>query len=72
MAKTTSEEEDLDRLKKKIETHRASASPDDKVVVRRLRKRLKRAQRKKRRLAIRRQHALGKKAGSGKEGGAAA
>ena len=62
MVKTASLEGDLKRLKKKVREQRKTADQgtnDPKV--RALRKRLKRAQRKRRRLALRKEHAKGKK-----------
>jgi hypothetical protein len=62
MAKTASLEGDLERLKKKVREQRKTAdqgTTDPKA--RALRKRLKRAQRKRRRLALRKEHAKGKK-----------
>jgi len=62
MAKTASLEADLERLKKKVQEQRKTAehgTTDPKL--RALRKRLKRAQRKRRRLALRKEHAKGKK-----------
>ena len=62
MAKTASLPGDLERLKKKVQERRKSAdqAPHD-PKLRALRKRLKRAQRKRRRLAVRKEHAKGKK-----------
>jgi len=67
MAKKTPLETDLTRLQKKVNEKRAGAETakyDAKM--RALHKRLKRAQRKKRRLAMRKKHAMGKKAAAPK------
>jgi hypothetical protein len=76
MAKTTSSDGDEARLKKKLAERRsAGQKAGTEPSFRRLVKRLKRAQRMRRRLALRRVHAAGKKAeGAGKTagGGAAA
>jgi hypothetical protein len=62
MAKTASLESDLERLKQKVREQRKTADQDtNDPKLRALRKRLKRAQRKRRRLALRKQHAKGKK-----------
>jgi len=62
MAKTASLAGDLERLKKKVQERRKSADQDPHdPKLRALRKRLKRAQRKRRRLAVRKEHAKGKK-----------
>ena len=62
MAKTASSEGDLERLKKKVQEQRKTADDDgNNPKLRSLRKRLKRAQRKRRRLAVRKEHAKGKK-----------
>ena len=67
MAKKTPLETDMARLQKKVTEQRtAVASPEGNPKLRSLHKRLKRAQRKKRRLATRKQHAMGKKAGAQK------
>ena len=64
MAKTASLEGDLERLKKKVRERRKTADQDaHDPKFRALRKRLKRAQRKRRRLALRKEHAKGKKTG---------
>jgi hypothetical protein len=63
MAKKTPLETDLTRLQKKVIEKRAAAEPaKGDAKMRALHKRLKRAQRKKRRLAMRKKHAMGKKA----------
>ena len=65
MAKPAAEN-DLVKLKDKVRTRRAaSENPEGDAAIRRLRKRLKREQRKLRRLAVRKQHAA-KKAGDTK------
>ena len=62
MAKKASLEGDLERLKKKVQEQRQTADDDgNNPKLRALRKRLKRAQRKRRRLALRKEHAKGKK-----------
>ncbi|HKN86903.1 MAG TPA: hypothetical protein VJV04_08600 [Nitrospiraceae bacterium] len=67
MAKKTPLETDMARLQKKVTERRTAAkSPEDNSKLRSLHKRLKRAQRKKRRLITRKQHAMGKKAGAQK------
>jgi hypothetical protein len=59
-------EDDLARLKKKVRAARSrSENPEGDAAIRTLRKRLKRAQRKRRSLAMRKKHAMGKKAGAG-------
>ena len=65
MAKKSTDESDETRLKKKI----ASTNKDQKAVTgdpatRSLRKRLKRVQRKRRALSLRKKHAAGKEAGA--------
>jgi hypothetical protein len=67
MAKKTPLETDMARLQKKVAEQRTAAKdPEDNLKLRSLHKRLKRAQRKKRRLITRKQHAMGKKAGAQK------
>ena len=67
MAKKTPLETDMARLRKKVGERRATLEePKGDTKLRSLRKRLKRAQRKQRRLATRKQHAMGKKAGAQK------
>ena len=67
MAKKTPLETDMARLQKKVTEQRtAAAGPEGNPKLRSLHKRLKRAQRKKRRLATRKHHAMGKKAGAQK------
>jgi hypothetical protein len=65
MAKKTPLETDLARLQKKVAEQRAAAesteSTEGNPKLRSLHKRLKRAQRKKRRLTARKRHAMGKK-----------
>jgi hypothetical protein len=62
MAKTQAGESDEARLKKKIATRLANHSnPEGDAAMRSLRKRLKREQRKRRALALRRKHAAGSK-----------
>jgi hypothetical protein len=62
MAKKTSLEADLERLKKKVREQRKTGQNDTSDPKQRaLRKRLKRAQRKRRRLVLRKEHAKGKK-----------
>jgi ribosome-binding ATPase YchF (GTP1/OBG family) len=63
MAKTASLEADLERLKKKVREQKAAEHDAGDPKLRALRKRLKRAQRKRRRLALRKEHAKGKKTG---------
>jgi hypothetical protein len=66
MAKKSALEDDLVRLKKKVHVARAgSENPEGDAAIRALHKRLKRAQRKRRSLAVRKKHAMGKKAGAG-------
>lgn len=60
MAKKTPLEADMARLQKKISEKRAVAEQQDATTLRSLQKRLKRAQRKRRRLATRKRHAMGK------------
>jgi len=67
MAKKTPLETDMARLQKKVTEQRtATERPEGNAKLRSLHKRLKRAQRKTRRLATRKQHAMGKKAGAQK------
>jgi hypothetical protein len=67
MAKKTPLETDMARLQKKVTEQRtATESPEGNAKLRSLHKRLKRVQRKTRRLATRKQHAMGKKAGAQK------
>ena len=66
MAKRTPLETDMARLQKKISEKRAAAELTEDTALRSLHKRLKRAQRKRRRLATRKRHARGKQAGVGK------
>ena len=62
MAKKTPLETDAARLQKKVTEQRTAAkSPEGNSKLRSLHKLLKRAQRKKRRLITRKQHAMGKK-----------
>jgi hypothetical protein len=61
MAKTAALESDLERLKKKVRERKTADQDTNDPKLRALRKRLKRAQRKRRRLALRKQHAKGKK-----------
>jgi len=62
MAKKTSAESDESRLKKKIRDKRVGGStPEGASAFRALRKRLKREQRRRRALALRRKHAAGSK-----------
>ena len=63
MAKKTASESDETRLKKKVAA-RAAGHKDLKVdeALRSLKKRLRRAQRKRRALALRKKHSAGKKA----------
>ncbi len=69
MAKKTPLETDMARLQKKVAEQRTAAeSTEGNPKLRSLHKRLKRAQRKKRRLATRKRHAMGKKAGTQKAG----
>ena len=67
MAKKTPLETDMARLQKKVAEQRTAAKdPGDNLKLRSLHKRLKRAQRKKRRLITLKQHAMGNKAGAQK------
>jgi hypothetical protein len=67
MAKRTPLETDMARLQKKIAEQRsAPESTEGNPKLRSLHKRLKRVQRKKRRLATRKRHAMGKNAGTQK------
>ena len=62
MAKKQSAESDEAKLKKKVAAKLANHSnPEGDVVMRSLRKRLKREQRKRRALALRKKHAAGSK-----------
>ena len=61
MAKTAPLEADLERLKKKVREQKAAEHDTADPKLRALQKRLKRAQRKRRRLALRKEHAKGKK-----------
>jgi hypothetical protein len=62
MAKKTPLETDMARLQKKVAEQRTAAeSTEGNPKLRSLHKRLKRAQRKKRRLTARKRHAMGKK-----------
>jgi hypothetical protein len=73
MAKKTPLETDMARLQKKVREQRAAGeSTEGNSKLRSLHKRLKRAQRKRRRLATRKQHAMGKKAGAQNAGTATA
>ncbi|MGH7206046.1 MAG: hypothetical protein ACREI2_07545 [Nitrospiraceae bacterium] len=66
MAKQTILEADEAKLKKKVgEKLAAPDNPEADAALRSLHKRLKRAQRKRRRLAARKRHAMGKQAGAG-------
>ncbi|ALA57609.1 hypothetical protein [Nitrospira moscoviensis] len=61
MAKKAAESDEA-RLKKKVAAKRAGhANPEGDAALRALRKRLKREQRKRRALALRRKHAAGQK-----------
>ncbi|MEW6542098.1 MAG: hypothetical protein AB1411_00635 [Nitrospirota bacterium] len=75
MAQSKPAETDEARLQKKVRERRAASdNPEGDAALRKLRKRLKRAQRKRRKLAIRLRHALGKRAageGKGEKAGAA-
>jgi hypothetical protein len=63
MAKKTTGETDEVRLKKKIAVKMSGhANPEEDSAMRSLRKRLKREQRRRRALALRKKHATGKKA----------
>lgn len=57
MAKKTVAESDETRLKKKISTKRADTAAEGSDALRSLRKRLKREQRRRRALALRKKHA---------------
>jgi hypothetical protein len=62
MAKKTTAESDEARLKKKVTAKLTDhKGPEGNAALRALRKRLKRAQRKRRALALRKKHAAGKK-----------
>ena len=66
MAKQTMLEADEAKLKKKVgEKLAATDNPEADAALRSLHKRLKRAQRKRRRLAARKRHAMGKQTGAG-------
>lgn len=66
MAKKTAPEKDETRLKTKVQERRkATDNPEGSAALRALHKRLKRIQRKRRSLATRKRHAMGKKAESG-------
>lgn len=66
MAKQTILAADEAKLKKKVgEKLAATDNPEAIAALRSLHKRLKRAQRKRRRLAARKRHAMGKQAGAG-------
>lgn len=63
MAKKTVSESDETRLKKKVAAKLADhKNPKEDEALRSLRKRLRRTQRKRRALALRKQHSAGKKA----------
>lgn len=65
MAKKTPLEADEQRLQQKVSGRRAEGrDPEGIATLRTLRKRLKRVQRKRRRLEARKRHAMGKKAGA--------
>lgn len=73
MGKPTILEADETNLKKKVgQKLAATDNPEADAALRSLRKRLKRVQRKRRRLADRKRHAMGKKAGAGAKTEAAA
>lgn len=73
MAKQTILESDEANLEKKVrEKLAATDNPEADAALRLLRKRLKRAQRKRRRLTDRKRHAMGKKASAGAKTEAAA
>lgn len=64
--KKTSPEDDETRLKKKVREKRAATdNPEGDAAFRALHKRLKRIQRRRRSLALRKRHAMGKKAEAG-------
>jgi hypothetical protein len=63
MAKLTVESDEI-RLTKKVSERRGADKPAGDPAFRALRKHLKRLQRKRRRLALRKQHAMGKNAGA--------
>lgn len=66
MAKKTPVEQDETRLKAKVRERKAATdNPEGNAVLRALHKRLKRVQRKRRSLATRKRHAMGKKAEAG-------
>ncbi len=65
MAKKTAAESEEIRLKKKVSAKRTGQSnPEGDAALRALRKRLKREQRKRRSLALRKKHAAGSKSGA--------
>jgi hypothetical protein len=65
MAKKSGPENDETRLAKRVRERLAGhENPEGDAAVRKLRKRLKRAQRRRRKLALRRQHAMKKQAAS--------
>ena len=73
MAKQTILEPDEAKLKKKVREKLAAAdNPEADAALRSLHKRLKRAQRKRRRLAARKRYAMGKQAGAAAKTEAAA
>ena len=61
MAKKTAAESDESRLKKKITAKRTESTPEGAEALRTLRKRLKREQRRRRAVALRKKHAAGAK-----------
>jgi hypothetical protein len=63
MAKLTVEADET-RLTKKVSERRGAGKPAGDLEFRALRKHLKRLQRKRRRLALRKRHAMGKKTGA--------
>lgn len=68
MARRTPAETDEARLKKKVSTRLAATeNPEGNAALRALHKRLKRTQRKRRALAARHRHAMGKKAATGEK-----
>lgn len=65
MGKRDSSQQDEQRLQKKVvERRTGSEKPEGNAALRALRKRLKRAQRKRRSLVVRRRHAAGKTGGT--------
>lgn len=73
MAKKTPLETDMARLQKKVREQQAVVEGSNgNAKLRSLHKRLKRVQRKRRRLATRKRHAMGKKAGAEKAATASA